>query len=536
MQAIAPSNSSTGEVQASQELRFLPVNAIIMLSRILESNPGWKQIMGLVPSSPWKPGDPIPAGDQYPKKYTWDDIKTITEECSRSGREGFQVLLEEWGTSGRQRPTVQDLVNLLQKTKLYRALDYLTVNVMNGETLPRDESHNAVEELNWAIENERFHENVVFGTHVVSSKDIPMTAPTAEAFNVNGGNFNKPIDDSTRLIDSRDVDPVSQAAQTPVFDSDLLEGMDSGDTFHFGYSCLKTITNDFSDIPFSEGGNKLGEGAFGKVYFAKITHRGREKEVAVKRLHACTVSESRIELQFKTEVEILSKCNHENLVPLEGYSCDGPEWCLVYAFMPGGSLLDCLSCADGRPPLDWKTRLRIGEGSARGIVHLHTYQERPFVHRDIKSANILLDENMTPKVGDFGLVRLGGSGNNTRTLVKTTTMLGTPAYMAPEAFRGDVSIKMDTFSFGMVLLELLTGLIAFDEDREEPDLLNYVLETRELEDGPEELADSKGGDWDMDIFNELLDLAELCCTEMKKKRPTMVELLEKYSSIIKSIN
>ncbi|XP_066981990.1 interleukin-1 receptor-associated kinase 4-like isoform X2 [Macrobrachium rosenbergii] len=535
MQAIASSNNGFG-VQVSQELRFLPANAIIMLSRILESNPGWKEVMGLIPNDPWKPGEPIPAGVQYPKKYTWDDIKTITEECSRSGREGFQVLLEEWGTSGRQRPTVQDLINLLQKTKLYRALDYLTVNVMNGEALPREEGRNPVDELNRAKENERSHETVVFGTYLVSSKDIPLISPTAEAYNVDGVSFNSQMDQPTKLIDPREVDPASQAVQTHFFDNDLLEGMNCGEVFHFSYSCLKTITSDFSDIPFRDGGNKLGEGAFGKVYFAKITQKGREKEVAVKRLHASDSSETRIELQFKTEVEVLSKCIHENLVPLEGYSCDGPEWCLVYAFMPNASLLDCLSCANERQPLDWKVRLHIGEGSARGIVHLHTFQERPFVHRDIKSANILLDENMTPKVGDFGLVRLGGSGNNTRTLIKTTTVFGTSAYMAPEAFRGDISVKMDTFSFGVVLLELLTGLPAHDEEREEPDLLNHFLEAQESEEGIGELVDWKGGDWDMEVFRGVLELAELCCTEVKKKRPTMVELLQKYSSVIQSVN
>ncbi|KAK7041543.1 hypothetical protein SK128_019004, partial [Halocaridina rubra] len=91
---------------------------------------GWKDVMSRVPDHPWTPGEPIPDGARYPKKYTTDDIHLITEECLRGHRKGFEVLIEEWGTSGRKRPTVQDLVYLLQRAKLYRAMDYITVSVM----------------------------------------------------------------------------------------------------------------------------------------------------------------------------------------------------------------------------------------------------------------------------------------------------------------------------------------------------------------------------------------------------------------------
>ncbi|PSN36241.1 putative serine/threonine-protein kinase PBL21, partial [Blattella germanica] len=102
--------------------------------------------------------------------------------------------------------------------------------------------------------------------------------------------------------------------------------------------------------------------------------------------------------------------------------------------------------------LGWETRLNIALGTARGILYLHSAYEKPLIHRDIKSANILLDEHMTPKLGDFGLVRLGKHQGNSMTM--TTTVLGTSAYMAPEAFRGDVSVKLDTFSFGVVSFEI----------------------------------------------------------------------------------
>ncbi|MCL4148522.1 UNVERIFIED_CONTAM: hypothetical protein GTU68_027342 [Idotea baltica] len=100
------------------------------------------------------------------------------------------------------------------------------------------------------------------------------------------------------------------------------------------------------------------------------------------------------------------------------------------------------------PPLPWKQRLSICEGTAEGIVYLHTKFSPPLVHRDVKSPNILLDENFIPKLGDFGIVRLGGRGS-ANTVIQTTPV-GTQMYMAPEAFRGDVSVKMDTFSFAIV--------------------------------------------------------------------------------------
>ncbi|CAG2066561.1 unnamed protein product, partial [Timema podura] len=122
--------------------------------------------------------------------------------------------------------------------------------------------------------------------------------------------------------------------------------------------------------------------------------------------------------------------------------------------------------------LPWQLRLQIALGTSRGILHLHTAYEKPLIHRDIKSANILLDQDLQPKLGDFGLVRLGSSGQQSQSVAMTTTVFGTSAYMAPEAFRGDVSVKLDTFSFGVVLLELLTGLPPYDEGREGCDLVS----------------------------------------------------------------
>nr|XP_053645805.1 interleukin-1 receptor-associated kinase 4-like isoform X3 [Cherax quadricarinatus] len=463
-------------VAMTSELRFLPPWARSQLAHILEVTHGWREVMGRVPSSPWQPGSPIPQDLHYPKKYSSDDIHLISEECVRDRREGFEVLLEEWGTSGRQRPTVQDLLELLRLAKLYRAMDYLTINVLHGEALPRQDG-DPIEDLDKALqEGLRTYDNFIQEMGASGEvQDIPSSYTIDEPSSDDLALTIAPvIDDKTKVIGTcNNLTPGQSQAESPPLDTEVLQDLQSSGFTHFSYSLLKEITNNFSDVPTDLGGCKLGEGAFGVVYLAKIFQGGHEKKVAVKRLNS---GEIKVEGQFKTEIEVLSRCIHENLLPLEGFSCDGPDWCLVYAYMPNGSLQDRLACS----------------------------------------------------VGDFGLVHLGGSGTHTRTLIKTTTVFGTSAYMAPEAFRGDISVKMDTFSFGIVLLELLTGLPSYDEEREGCDLLSHVQES---EAEVEELLDTQAGTWDMNIASHLFALVGLC-TEAKKKRPTMVQALYNYSQII----
>lgn len=522
MQALTAGDGIGSGVTMTSELRLLPSWAKSQLAHILEVTHGWREVMGRVPGCPWIPGMPLPEEEHYPRKYSSDDIHLVSEECARDRREGFEVLVEEWGTSGRKRPTVGDLVAILQVAKLYRAMDYLTITVLSGGALPRQEGDtDVVDQLDQALEEgSQTHYRFIYGGSSYREDQVHPGAQDSQG--VEGG------DSVTLQMLDRELRAQGNATQelgSPQLDSEVMQELkDSGFT-HFAYATIKEMTNNFSDLPYVEGGNKLGEGAFGVVYLARVQLAGREKKVAVKRLAS---GENKVEDQFKTEIEVLSRCVHENLLPLVGYSCDGPDWCLVYDHMANGSLQDRLACLGGSPPLGWRLRVAIGEGAARGIVYLHTHQERPLVHRDIKSANILLDEHFTPKVGDFGLVRLGSGGTNTATLIKTTTVFGTSAYMAPEAFRGDISVKMDTFSFGIVLLELLTGLPSYQEDREGCDLLSYVQES---EAEPAELLDEKAGQWDIDIATQLSALADLC-TEAKKRRPTMVQTLHNYLKIV----
>jgi interleukin-1 receptor-associated kinase 4 len=247
------------------------------------------------------------------------------------------------------------------------------------------------------------------------------------------------------------------------------------------------------------------------------------EEVAVKVLKGDLVTSK----QFVNEIQIMKEFRHDNLLPLIAVSTDGPFLCLVSKFMPKGSLNRHLS----RHGCDFspQERVRVAIGTARGISHLHTFLPQPFVHRDVKSDNILLDDDLTPKVGDFGLTRIGGQGSGSHSTTKqfkTANVIGTSVYMAPEAFRGDVSVKLDIFAFGVVLLELLTGLKPYDEEREEPDILSHIEDQLE-DDGTnvESLSDSRTSGWTTYLAECLLKLSQSCTSNKKKDRPNMTQVL-----------
>uniref|UniRef100_A0A8C0G9A0 Interleukin-1 receptor-associated kinase 4 n=1 Tax=Chelonoidis abingdonii TaxID=106734 RepID=A0A8C0G9A0_CHEAB len=290
--------------------------------------------------------------------------------------------------------------------------------------------------------------------------------------------------------------------------------------FHsFWFHELKNITNNFDERPVSAGGNKLGEGGFGVVYKGYINGR----IVAVKKLAAMVdVSIQDLKQQFDQEIKIMAKCQHENLVELLGFSGDGDQPCLVYEYMPNGSLLDRLACLDDTAPIPWSTRCNIAQGTANGISFLH---ENNHIHRDVKSANILLNESFVPKISDFGLAR--ASVKFTKTIM-TDRIVGTAAYMAPEALRGEITPKSDIFSFGVVLLEIITGLSPIDENREPQLLLSIKEEIEDEEKTIEDYVDEKMSDWDTISIDKMYSVASQCLNEKKNRRPD-VKMVHRFS-------
>lgn len=232
-------------------------------------------------------------------------------------------------------------------------------------------------------------------------------------------------------------------------------------------SVLKDLTNpqiaaqifSFRELAAATGNFRpecfLGEGGFGRVYKGRLPNG---QVVAVKQLDRNGLQGNR---EFLVEVLMLSLLHHSNLVNLIGYCAEGEQRLLVYEFMPLGSLEDHLHDLppDGEP-LDWNTRMKIAAGAARGLEHLHDKANPPVIYRDFKSSNILLGEGYFPKLSDFGLAKLGPTGDKSHV---STRVMGTYGYCAPEyAMTGQLTVKSDVYSFGVVFLELITGRKAID--------------------------------------------------------------------------
>ncbi|CAD7092126.1 unnamed protein product [Hermetia illucens] len=252
------------------------------------------------------------------------------------------------------------------------------------------------------------------------------------------------------------------------------KSMDMRDARHYAstipridYAELAVATMDWNDR------NILGKGGFGTVFKGmwKLT------EVAIKRIEyrgTGTREAHKIQVQQSlNELKHLNSCRHDNILPLYGYSINGDEPCLVYQFMAGGSLEQRLT-SKKFVPLNCQQRLNIAQGTARGLQYLHTFREKPLIHGDIKPANILLDPCNQPKIGDFGLAREGPNALNSS--MEVSRVYGTKPYL-PGEFLGykSLSTKVDTYSFGVVLLELVTGLRAYDKNREHKFLTKHMM-------------------------------------------------------------
>ncbi|WJX14855.1 hypothetical protein P8452_05062 [Trifolium repens] len=215
------------------------------------------------------------------------------------------------------------------------------------------------------------------------------------------------------------------------------------ESFQFNFDTIRVATNDFSDS------NKLGQGGFGVVYRGKLPDG---QMIAVKRL---LKDSSQGDVEFKNEVLLVAKLQHRNLVRLLGFGLEGAERLLIYEFVTNKSLDYFIFDPIRKAQLNWGKRYDIIRGIARGLLYLHEDSRLRIIHRDIKASNILLDNEMNPKIADFGLARLfiidQIEGNTNR-------IVGTYGYMAPEyAMNGQFSVKSDVFSFGVLVLEIISG-------------------------------------------------------------------------------
>ncbi|KAG4394538.1 hypothetical protein GLYMA_20G054500v4 [Glycine max] len=319
--------------------------------------------------------------------------------------------------------------------------------------------------------------------------------------------------DSTALFaqDGKDETSRSSANETsgpggPAIITDITVNK----SVEFSYEELATATDNFSLA------NKIGQGGFGSVYYAEL----RGEKAAIKKM------DMQASKEFLAELNVLTRVHHLNLVRLIGYSIEGSLF-LVYEYIENGNLSQHLRGSGSREPLPWATRVQIALDSARGLEYIHEHTVPVYIHRDIKSANILIDKNFRGKVADFGLTKLTEVGSSS---LPTGRLVGTFGYMPPEyAQYGDVSPKVDVYAFGVVLYELISakeaivktndsvadskGLVAlFDGVLSQPDPTEELCK----------LVDPRLGDnYPIDSVRKMAQLAKACTQDNPQLRPSM---------------
>ncbi|KAK7290956.1 hypothetical protein RIF29_05765 [Crotalaria pallida] len=300
-----------------------------------------------------------------------------------------------------------------------------------------------------------------------------------------------------------------------LIDEGLLEEKDNEgiEVPYFDFESILVATNNFSIA------NKLGGGGYGPVYKGKLQDG---QVIAVKRLSSASSQGFR---EFKNEVVLIAKLQHRNLVRLRGYCIKGSENILLYEYMPNRSLDSFIFDRKQSVLLNWQMRFDIIRGIARGLLYLHQDSRLRVIHRDLKTSNILLDKEMQPKISDFGLAKLFGGketeGNSER-------LVGTYGYMAPEsATKGFFSTKSDVFSFGVLLLEIISGKrnMGFYQSEEVSSLLSYAwrlwTESKLLD-----LLDSSLHETcKVNQFTRSVLVALLCVQDDPNDRPSMLKVV-----------
>ncbi|KAK0580316.1 hypothetical protein LWI29_000611 [Acer saccharum] len=279
----------------------------------------------------------------------------------------------------------------------------------------------------------------------------------------------------------------------------------------FGAEELKKATNNFDEKRI------IGRGGYGTVYMGFLTD---SNPVAIKK--SKIVDQSQIE-QFINEVTVLSQINHRNVVKLLGCCLETEVPLLVYEYVTNGTLFEHIHNNDNAPTIPWETRLRIAAETAGVLSYLHSAAATPVIHRDVKSSNILLDDNFTAKVSDFGASKLVPMD-----VTQLSTMVqGTLGYLDPEYLHtSQLTEKSDVYSFGVVLVELMTGkkVLSFDRPEEERSLVMYFIFSLKGGSLFEMLENSIVNDDNTEQMREVAELARRCLQVKGEERPTMKEV------------
>ncbi|CAN6453205.1 unnamed protein product [Victoria cruziana] len=282
---------------------------------------------------------------------------------------------------------------------------------------------------------------------------------------------------------------------------------------NYSYNELRNATNGFDSV------NKLGQGGYGTVYKGVLSDG---KEVAVKRLFLNTRQWAD---QFFNEVDLINRVRHKNLVKLLGCSIDGPESLLVYEYCRNKSLDLFIFAPCQVKKLGWGKRLEIIQGIADGLCYLHEESDVRIIHRDIKASNILLDEKLMPKITDFGLARSIGEDQTHL----TTAIAGTLGYMAPEyIIHGQLTEKADVYSFGLLVLEIVTGLQCSSNSTGSSSGQFFLgkIWSHYKANTLQELLNGCIDDKDAEEMLHVVQVALLCTQSTPRSRPSMSKVVE----------
>ncbi|XP_053670449.1 uncharacterized protein LOC128720779 [Anopheles nili] len=436
-------------------------------------------------------------GPSNPRKATNDAMANETETDTMSSSK--LPMISELGIDvNSDQPR-----ELVESSKLQNNRNYEHINNGYDETNALRDQQEDIPALSALLDgssnSQRNHSNSTNRTH----DSIPMLSMLGSE----SSSSNTP--ESVSFVASEQI-------QNSV--SNLIEFSASPVIAEYSYDLLHTATDGFDSNPFTSGnvhapdGRSIGAGGFGTVFLA-LQLSSSIPVAAVKRLDP---DKYKFQEKFQLELDILSNHFHTNVVRLLGCSRDGANLCLVYEYLKDGNLETALSLVrSNQRQLTSTIRLKYLHDIANAIAFLH--DQAKVIHRDVKSANILLDGTVA-KLCDFGLIK--------RTSSRTTTsIIGTNAYMAPEAVRGDVSPALDIFAFGIVIAEVVTGepVLAEKESRSEIDLAGYIgrhraegRDMRSLVDmrAITEISERQWGD----IGAKLLEIAVKCMGE-KWSRP-----------------
>ncbi|KAJ0234966.1 Lectin-domain containing receptor kinase VI.4 [Hirschfeldia incana] len=290
---------------------------------------------------------------------------------------------------------------------------------------------------------------------------------------------------------------------------EILEDWEINHPHRLRYKDLYSATDGFNKNRI------IGAGGFGTVFRGSLSSSSSSEQIAVKKITPNSMQGVR---EFVAEIESLGRLRHKNLVNLQGWCKHKNDLLLIYDYIPNGSL-DSLLYTRPRQSgavLSWNVRLRIARGIASGLLYLHEDWEKIVIHRDVKPSNVLIDDNMNPRLGDFGLARL----YERETLSHTTVVVGTIGYMAPELTRnGQSSTASDVYAFGVLLLEIVSGRRPTDSGTFF--LADWVMELRETGDILPAVDPRLGSGYDGGEAKLALTVGLLCCHQRPASRPSM---------------